>query len=105
MVYRASQYFYTLETMSESKLQSKILKWLKANNFWVFKTILCNRKGIPDIIGCTPKGKFFAIEVKWGAGKPSPLQTYNIEEIRKRGGLGLIAWDLDSVIDYLSDEQ
>lgn len=90
--------------MSESKLQAKILKWLKANNFWVFKTILCNRNGIMDVIACSPKGRFVGIEVKWGAGKPSKLQEYNINEVEKRNGIAFIAWDLETVISTLVGE-
>ena len=90
--------------MSESKVQSKILKWLKTNKFWVFKTILCNRNGIPDIVGCTPKGNFFAIEVKFGSNKPSKLQQWNIEEIQKVGGIAFAAWDLETVQTILSQE-
>ena len=90
--------------MSESKLQAKILKWLKANGFWVFKTIVCNRNGIPDIVGCTPKGTFFAVEVKWGANKASPLQVWNLECINKNGGIGILAYNLQTVIDALSEE-
>lgn len=90
--------------MSESKLQSKILAWLKANKFWVFKTILCNRNGIPDIVGCTPQGNFFAIEVKFGSGKPSKLQEWNIQEIKKAGGIAFLAWDLEIVKTTLAPE-
>jgi len=90
--------------VSESKVQSKILKWLKANKFWVFKTILCNRNGIPDIVGCTPKGRFFAIEVKYGANKPSKLQEWNIAEIQKVGGIAFVAWDLETVQTTLAPE-
>jgi len=89
--------------MSESKLQAKILKWLKANGFYVFKTIVCNRNGVPDIIGCTPKGRFFAIEVKYGANKASKLQEWNLSEINARGGIGILAYDLDIVIESLTD--
>jgi Holliday junction resolvase len=90
--------------VSESKLQSKILAWLKANKFWVFKTILCNRNGIPDIVGCTPQGNFFAIEVKFGSGKPSKLQEWNIQEIKKAGGIAFLAWDLETVKTTLAPE-
>lgn len=90
--------------MSESKVQSKILMWLKLNKFWVFKTILCNRNGIPDIVGCTPTGRFFAIEVKYGSNKPSKLQQWNIEEIQKAGGIAFAAWDLETVRRELSPE-
>ena len=84
--------------MSEQKVQSKILKWLKAEGHWVFKTVVCNRNGIPDIIGCTTWGQFFAIEVKYGSNKASKLQDWNIGEIQKRGGIAFVAYDLETVI-------
>ena len=90
--------------MSESKVQSKILKWLKLHKFWVFKTILCNRNGIPDIVGCTPSGRFFAIEVKYGSNKPSKLQEWNIQEIQKVGGIAFAAWSLEEVQRELAQE-
>lgn len=83
--------------MSEQKVQAKILKWLKSNNYYVFKTVVCNRNGIPDIIGCTPEGRFFAIEVKFGANKASKLQEWNIQEIKQRGGIAFVAYSLDEV--------
>ena len=84
--------------MSESKLQTAVLAWLKANNFWVFKTIVCNRKGIMDIVGCSPVlGMFIGIELKWGTNKPSKLQSYNIEEVQKRHGVAFAAWSLEEV--------
>lgn len=89
--------------MSEQKLQSKILKWLKDNGFYVFKVVSANRAGIPDIVGCTPQGKFFAIEVKFGANKASPLQVYNIDEINRRGGIAFLAYDLNTVVSHLGE--
>lgn len=88
--------------MSEQRLQKKILDWLKANNYYAFKTIQCNRAGIADIIGCTPHGYFFAIEVKWGKNKASALQKYNVDEVKKRGGISFVAYDLETVITKLS---
>ena len=83
--------------MSEQKVQKKILDWLKAEGYYVFKTITCNRSGIPDIIGCTPSGRFFAIEVKYGKGKASRLQEYNIQQIEKVNGIAFVAYSLDEV--------
>ena len=83
--------------MSEQKVQTKILKWLKSEGYYVFKTIKCNRAGIPDIVGCTPWGQFFAIEVKYGSNKASQLQDWNIEQIKKTGGLSFVAYDLETV--------
>ena len=89
--------------MSESKLQAKILKWLKDNGFWVFKTITCNRSGIMDIVGCTPTGQFLGIEVKFGNNKASKLQSWNIMEVVRRDGIAFIAWNLDDVTKRLEN--
>lgn len=83
--------------MSEQKLQTKILSWLKDNGFWVFKTVTCNRSGIMDIIACAPGGRFVGIEVKFGTNKTSKLQDWNIAEVTKRGGLAFVAYSLEDV--------
>lgn len=83
--------------MSESKVQSKVMKWLKVNNYWAMKVVVANRAGIPDVIACSPSGLFVAIELKYGPGKPSKLQEYNIEEIKKRGGIAFVAWSIEDV--------
>ena len=88
--------------MSEQKVQAKILKWLKDNNYYVFKTIVCNRSGIMDIIACSPSGQFIGIEVKYGANKASKLQAWNIDQVNERGGLAFIAYSLEDVINALS---
>lgn len=90
--------------MSESKEQAKVIKWLVANGFWAFKTIQCNRAGIMDIVGCTPRGKFFGIEMKYGSNKASKLQSWNIVEVARRGGIAFVAWSLDEVQKELEDE-
>lgn len=85
----------------ESKTQTAILKWLKANGYWVFKTILCNRNGIMDIICCSPTGRFIGIEVKSRNGKPTKLQEWNIAEVKRRNGIAFIARSLDDVKNRL----
>ena len=88
--------------MTEQQIQTKILKYLKSKEYYTFKTILCNRAGIPDIIGCTLEGKFFAIEVKKPPrGKLSKLQEWNIASIRKLGAIAIVAHSLDDVKEVL----
>ena len=89
---------------NEQDLQAKILKWLQEHGFYARKIIKANKSGVPDIFGCTPKGRMFAIEVKWGANTPSELQLYNIEEVNKRGGIAFVTWDIETVIVRLQNE-
>lgn len=90
--------------MSEQQLQSKILQWLHDHGFYAVKVVKATRAGIPDIVGCTPKGNFFAIEVKYGSNTPSPLQIYNIESITSNNGIAFVTWSLGTVITKLQGE-
>lgn len=49
------------------------------------------KSGVPDILACVNK-YFVAIEVKASNGKPSELQLWNREEIRKAGGISIILY-------------
>lgn len=46
---------------------------------------------MPDVLACV-NGCFVAIEVKAQNGKPSELQLYNIEEIKKSGGFAFVVY-------------
>ena len=83
--------------MSEQKLQAKIIDYLKSEGFDVVKIIRCNRNGVSDILACSPSGRFWAIEVKWGSNTASPLQSHYINEITKRRGIAAVVYSLDEV--------
>lgn len=89
--------------MSEQKLQAKILKWLDKQGFYTIKVIVCNKKGVTDIIACSPEGLFVGIEVKWGNNKPSKLQEYHVSEIKKRNGFAMVCWSLEELIKELKE--
>jgi Holliday junction resolvase len=80
--------------MSEQKVQAKIITYLEANDFYVVKTIVSNKKGVPDLLACSPRGKFVAIEVKYGKNKASKLQEHNIQRIVDNGGFAMVCWDV-----------
>lgn len=45
----------------------------------------------------------FGIEVKFGSNKASELQSYNLREIAKRGGIAVLAYDLETVIEVITN--
>lgn len=90
--------------MSEQKLQAKILDWLKDNGFYAIKTIVTNKKGTPDIIACSPNGKFVVIEVKYGNNTLTKLQDYTLKLIEDNHGIAIAAWDLQTVVKALQVE-
>lgn len=53
--------------------------------------------GTADITGCSKDGRFVAIECKIKPNKLTALQEAYLEEIRKRGGIAIVAYDLNDV--------
>lgn len=81
---------------SEKNFENRLKKWLTERGAWHVKYFANRntRSGIPDILACV-NGRFLAIEVKGEGGRPSPLQLHHVEQIRKSGGLAVIAWPDD----------
>jgi hypothetical protein len=59
------------------------------------------KKGVSDILGILPDGRFMAIEVKRLGGKLSPEQETFLGDINKRGGLAFKADNVQVVADML----
>lgn len=76
---------------AEKIFENKVKKWLKEHNIWYLKTWSngIQRSGTPDLI-CCHKSHFIGIELKAENGKPSPLQLYEIDAIKKAGGIAVV---------------
>lgn len=90
--------------MSESKLQSKVIQYLKQKRIWHVKTKESNRSGIPDIIGCK-EGQFFAIELKNpdSYNGTTKLQEYELGMIRASGGRTLVSRSYQECVEFIFD--
>ena len=77
----------------ESNFQTKIIKYLESIGAYVVKYNASgiSKTGVPDLIACV-NGTFVAIEVKSATVVASKLQEYNLNQIRKSGGVGLILY-------------
>jgi Holliday junction resolvase-like predicted endonuclease len=69
--------------MKESVIQSKKIKELEAQGYYVIKLIKTNRNGIPDLIAIPKGSDVLFVEVKGPNGKTSPLQDWRIEELKQ----------------------
>lgn len=58
-------------------------------------------KGVADILGVKKGGQFFAIEVKKKGNKPSPEQLKFLADVEKRGGIAMVAYNLEEVTKLL----
>lgn len=78
----------------------KIFAWPQRNvGVWNVRTghyIPSQIKGIPDVLGILPGGRFLGIEVKRPGNYPTPHQAAFLMRIREAGGIAFIA---HSVLD------
>ena len=81
---------------SEKLFENKIKAYLKSIGAYFIKTHgdRFSKVGTPDILACV-NGHFVAVEVKAANGKPSELQLYHIEQIKKAGGCAEILYPKD----------
>lgn len=56
--------------------------------------------GTADITGCSRDGRFLAVECKIKPNKLTELQEQYLNEVRRRGGIALVAYSLDDVTQH-----
>lgn len=82
---------------AEKNFENRVKNFLKAQGCWFIKYWgggQFTKAGVPDLFLCC-NGRFIAVELKAPDGKPSPLQLYTIEEIKKAGGIALVLYPTD----------
>ena len=95
--------------MREKTLEKKIKALIKAKGGWCVKFFAnaYTQRGIPDLLACI-NGYFLAIEVKSDRGRVSPLQEYQLKNIRKAGGRAFVISpqnfeELKKVLEFLKN--
>lgn len=89
---------------AEKQFENKIKKELEKRGIWYVKFFANGMtiSGVPDLLCCV-KGKFVALEIKSEKGKPSKLQLWQIEQIKKAGGIARVVYpkDWDTLLELL----
>jgi Holliday junction resolvase len=70
--------------MKEQQIQTKRIKQLEAEGYYVLKLIRVNKTGIPDLIAIK-EGEILFSEIKTPRGKLSEMQKYRIKELESYG--------------------
>lgn len=100
------------KVIPEKAIENQILRWLSISGIFAWKNQSVgiydpikkiyrrsnnpyHIKGVSDILGILPDGRFLAIEVKSKTGKPSPEQVRFIKTINESGGLAFVAKSLE----------
>jgi len=71
--------------VTEGQIQSKRIKQLEADGYYVIKLMKTNKNGIPDLLALKSNEAPFFIEVKTPKGVLSPLQEYRLQELDALG--------------------
>lgn len=87
----------------ESELQSKIIKKLTLNGYFVVKIIQTNRNGWPDL-QAVKDGKTIYIEVKREGEKPDQLQKYVHGHLRNYGAEVYVIDNINDIEKILSQK-
>jgi len=61
------------------------------------------RQGWPDLTGCLPGGRMFAVEVKKPGGRLKAGQKESIQALVRSGAAVLVAFSLDQVYRWLKE--
>lgn len=95
----------------EGAIKQQIIAWLEAKEIFHYVHIVARvpgnrgsmKKGVSDIIGCLPNGRFLAIEVKAPMGSVSDEQMEFIFDVRKNGGIAFVARSVEDVVKQLKE--
>ena len=71
--------------MTEQQIQSKRIKELESQGYYVVKLVKTNKNGIPDLIAIPPNSNVLFSEIKRPSGKVSKLQEYRLKELDDYG--------------------
>ena len=71
--------------MTEQQIQSKRIKQLEAEGYYVIKLVKTNKNGIPDLVAIPKNTEVLFSEVKTPKGKVSKLQEYRLKELKDHG--------------------
>lgn len=78
---------------------SGVVKAESTNRYGQHKTRMwrAGLTGSSDVLGVSKNGKFIAIECKIGKNKPTLHQEVFLEEVNKRGGIAVVAYDIKDI--------
>jgi len=71
--------------MTEQQIQSKRIKQLESEGYYVLKLMQTNKNGIPDVIAIPPNSGVLFSEIKTPKGRLSKLQEYRLKELKEHG--------------------
>lgn len=102
-----------MHPLLEKDILKQILEYLQAMGFFCWRNntgaqpmeykgrsrfLRFGKVGSGDILGIMKDGRFFTIEVKRPGQKPTPAQVEFMDEVRRNGGIAVVATSVYDVI-------
>jgi len=75
----------------ERSFERSFVRYMKSIGAYITKGNSGASRGTPDRLICY-KGKFIGVELKDHPNKPSELQLYHLEQIKKAGGIARVLY-------------
>lgn len=105
----------TVMTTPENAVKNAILQFLQIHRIYHFRQnvgtvkikgrpVKFGHTGQADILGMLPGGRFLAIECKASNGRTSPAQVDFLAMVNDGGGVGILAYRVEDVIERLRAE-
>lgn len=103
-----------MSTNPETVLMHKIMSALSSEGNFVLRTnsgvyfdhrgnrVTIGFSGLSDLVGCTPDGRFYAIEIKTPNYQPRPEQQQFLNIMRKRGALAGCAHSVEEALEIVN---
>jgi VRR-NUC domain-containing protein len=90
--------------MSEGALVNACLRLLMSRGAFVFGRFATTVKGISDVLGCLPDGRFIAVECKGLGVSLTSEQADFLAAVRRRGGVAVVVYELEDLASILDRE-
>ncbi len=87
--------------MTESAIQTSIVKYLNNLGYLVVKNITVSMNGWPDLTAIAPNGDHLYIEVKTDTGRLSPVQKVRHEQLKQHNVPVITVTTLKEVKSYV----
>lgn len=81
----------------EAAIQSRLIKTLEQEGWYVQKTEGRSRNGFPDVTAVDTRGNVWFIELKRTVGKPSPDQCRELNTLAQHGANVILLYGMKAV--------
>lgn len=88
--------------MRESELERILVDEVRKVGGRAYKWVSPGNDGVPDRIVFLPGGRVYFLELKTDVGRPSPLQTVQINRLINLGQVAAVVWGMVGLANFFA---